>query len=56
VLEGRECYAPLSAGAAGSWVLWDNHGTSVYESEFFDFGRLRFLDPGSIPAASTISC
>jgi len=33
--------------------LWDNRGTSAYESDFFDFDRLRRLDPGSIPAAAT---
>jgi hypothetical protein len=53
VLEAHDCLAPLQSPAGDPWVPWDNHGTSVYESDFFDFGRLRFLEPGSIPAAST---
>jgi hypothetical protein len=34
-------------------VPWDNRGTKVYEPGFLDFNDLRFLEPGSIPAAST---
>jgi hypothetical protein len=37
-------------------VPWDNRGTSFHSGDFFLFARLRFLEPGSIPAASTISC
>jgi hypothetical protein len=33
---------------------WDKRGTNIYESDPFDFVDLRFLEPGSIPAASTI--
>ena len=36
-------------------VPWDNRGTKVYEPDFLDFNDLRFLEPGSIPAASTKS-
>jgi hypothetical protein len=34
-------------------VPWDNRGTNVYGRDFLDFGDLRRLEPGSIPAAST---
>ena len=34
-------------------VPWDNRGTNFHSRDFFIFGRLRFLEPGSIPAAST---
>ena len=35
-------------------VRWDNRGTSSQPEDFFCFEDLRFLEPGSIPAASTI--
>ena len=35
----------------------DNRGTRIHESGSRDFGDLRFLNAGSIPAASTnLSC
>ena len=33
--------------------LWDKPGTGFYDLDFLDFSRLRDLDAGSIPAAST---
>ena len=47
---------PEIAAAIGRLrVPWDTRGTSIQSEDFFLFGRLRFLEPGSIPAASTNS-
>lgn len=45
--------APSLIGAHAAQGLRRSRGTTILSEDFFLFGRLLFLDPGSIPAAPT---
>jgi hypothetical protein len=47
----RVGYGTLAAPDFSDRLPWDNRGTSFQSEDFIFIGRLRFLEPGSIPAA-----